>query len=419
MKRWLSVAAVALALLGGADVRAEASNDAQAKTLFDLGAKAYESQQYLAAAAAFQQAYKLVPRDGIIFSIAQAYRRQFYTDSKSEHLRFAVARYREYLEKAPNGNRSADSRQALAELEPVLAKLGVDAAAPPIGETPKAETRLMVSVKGAKQAQISVDGGPLQKMPLIAEVKPGDYKLRVVADGYFDEELPVTVLEGDTRALDVPLREKPALVEIAADDGAEVLVDGRSLGETPLPGPVEVKAGAHVVSVGRNGYEGYSDELLLKRGEKRPLPVELEPTAQRYASYVVFATAIGAVAAGGVFTGLAVAAENDALDIDERRMTTGIQGEEGVVDDYNSALDRRNGFRVGAFAGFGAGALLGVVGALLFGVDQPSYETPRRSLVPEGEQPAEEPGEPSTNVEFGAVPAWVPGGAMGYATVRF
>jgi hypothetical protein len=74
---------------------------------------------------------------------------------------------------------------------------------------------------------------------------------------------------------------------------------------------------------------------------------------------------------------------------------------------------------VGAFVGFGAGVLLGVTGALLFAVDQPAFATPRRSLAPEGETPSEDQGEPTTNVEFGAVPVWVPGGAMGYATLKF
>ncbi|MEZ4301346.1 MAG: hypothetical protein R3B70_40810 [Polyangiaceae bacterium] len=67
---------------------------AKAKTLFDLGAKAYDSEQFPAAIQAFEEAYRLSARPGPIFSAAQAYRRLYNTDRKVDTLRKAIENYK-------------------------------------------------------------------------------------------------------------------------------------------------------------------------------------------------------------------------------------------------------------------------------------------------------------------------------------
>ena len=410
---------VLAALLIAPGVHAEASKDdvAQAKILFDLGAKAYETNKYLAAISAFQQAYKLAPRDGIIFSMAQSYRRQYYTDSRPEFLRMAVEKYRDYVAKVGTAGRAADARQALAELEPLLAKLGVDVSAPPPAPVEaKPEARLMIST-GVKIARISLDGGELQDMPLITEVKPIAHKIRIVADGYFDEEREIPTTEGGVVGLDIPLREKPARIVLSVADGAEVMVDGRSVGETPLAAPLDLKAGSHFIAVSVNGTKGYGEELRLKRGEKRELPVDLATTPQRYCSYAILGLGGAAVVAGAIFTGLAFSAQNSAIDISTARAAGPIAGTD--LEAYNSDLDRRDAMRTVAAVGFGAGLLLGVTGLLLYGFDQPNVAAPPMRAEGQDEQAPQESKPTAPSVDVAALPVWMPGGAMGLVTVRY
>lgn len=60
--------------------------------------------------------------------------------------------------------------------------------------------------------------------------------------------------------------------------GAAVLLDGATVGTTPLDGPLEVRPGTHQVRVVLEGYETFEADLPLDRGQRLPLSVELSPT---------------------------------------------------------------------------------------------------------------------------------------------
>src|SRR6185503_7232665 len=88
-----------------------------------MGAKAYDKGDFPAAIEAFQEAYSRTQRPGVLFSIAQAYRRQYALGKNPDDLRAAIQHYRDYLAKDPQGNRRGDTAAALAELEPLAAQL--------------------------------------------------------------------------------------------------------------------------------------------------------------------------------------------------------------------------------------------------------------------------------------------------------
>src|SRR5579875_2747464 len=115
-------------------------------------------------------------------------------------------------------------------------------------------------------AKASLDGGPATDVPLIDDVTPTKHHVHVWADGYFDEERDAIAAQGSLVALDVPLREKPALLMVALDAGASIMVDGRPVATTPLPRPIELPAGTHFVAVTKNGYQAFTREVTLTRG---------------------------------------------------------------------------------------------------------------------------------------------------------
>lgn len=59
---------------------ASADDVEQAKTLFNAGAQAFNVGKFSAAIQAFDAAYALAPRPAILFSLAQAQRRQYFVD---------------------------------------------------------------------------------------------------------------------------------------------------------------------------------------------------------------------------------------------------------------------------------------------------------------------------------------------------
>lgn len=372
MSRVLRSAILAAALTATAGAGAQAD---QARVLFDAGAQAYEAGQYPAAVQAFEQAYRLSARPGVLFSIAQARRKQFFATKNRDELRAAIKGYRDYLAQVAQGGRRSDAAAALAELEPFLGKDDLGPASSPAAQA----TRLMVSSQTAG-AQISLDGGKPLEVPLIAEVKPGKHTLRITAAGYFDETREIEVGAGSVAALDLPLREKPGRLSLRTLPGAQVTLDGRLVAQTPLTQPLDVEPGRHLLGISKNGYRAYAHELDLGRDEERSVDIPLTSTSQRKASYVLFGVGAASVVAGGVLAALAVHEQQLAVDFQTKqangsaRCPTGTDTacSDWVKTSYTKHISNRDDYRRDAGIALGAGVVVGAVSAALFTLDFPS-----------------------------------------------
>lgn len=376
----------------------------QAKTLFDVGAQAYQAGNFQAAIQAFGEAYRLAPRAGILFSMAQAHRRQYFIGKRPEHLREALRAYREYVAKVEQGGRRAEAAQAIAELEPMAERLDKtpEASRPPPEVKP--QTRVMVTSQ-TRDATIALDGARAVELPLIAEVKPGKHTLEVSAPGYFPEKREIQAADGGVVALDIPLRERPSVLTIAAGAGADVTIDGRLSGATPLAKPIELTPGSHLVSLTKGGHRAFAEEIDLGRGEARTLTVKLEQTPQRIASYMLIGVGAAGAVAGGVLAGFAVREQKLAQDIDAQREKGGLA--EAKIADYDEHRAARDEYRRAAGIALGGALLVGGTGLLLFVFDRPgATAAPRRrddAPKPAAPQPRDAP------MEMSAVPLIGPG----------
>jgi len=362
---------VLLVAVGSAAV-AHADEKAAAKAFFQAGAQAYDAGRYQAAAEAFREAYRLAPLPAILFSMAQAERRLFFVEKQRPALARALQHYRSYLgSNAPT--RRAEAADALAELEALALRMAAPAPAAaqpapaPAVEAPT-KARLLVTTQAPK-ATVALDGGAPVEVPFIGDVEPGRHRVRVSAAGFHDEEREVEVALGAPVGLDLPLREKPGLLTVADASGAEVHVDGRSVGETPFLRPLELPSGTHSITLTRRGMHPWTEEVNLERGELARVQPEMERTGQRVAAYVVLGAA-GVAAAGGVLSALAaderwhradeILAEKEKANITRERL-----------DEYNAAVQATDRWRIGAEAAFGTGAVLLTVGTLLYVLDRP------------------------------------------------
>jgi hypothetical protein len=365
---------------------------------------------------AFEEAYKLAQRPPILFSMAQAYRRQYALDRQPDDLRKAVRHYRDYIEKTPTGGRRADAATALEELEPKLAKLdgaGAAEAAAPVVEAKVQRIMLSSPTPGAIAI---LDGGKPLPTPLSEEVPAGKHKLKLSADGYFDEEREIQVAPGDSFALDLPLRERPAQLTVKADSGSQVSVDGRPMGQTPMRTPIDVTSGRHLVAITKVGHAPVTRDVTLRRGENQTLDVALGTTGQRRASYVLLASGAAAVVAGGVFTGLTLGAQQTAQDIGAR-VPQGITTEDLAT--YDKAVKDRDRWRAAAALTFGAGVAIGATGFLLYVFDSPSIEIAPSRSEERSEPTPPKPASPGDTMEMSATPLWGPGFAGGSIQGRF
>jgi tetratricopeptide (TPR) repeat protein len=402
------------AMLGASAARAQEGGEPleQAKAYFNMGAQLYAAGKFTAALQNFEEAYKIAPRPALLFSMAQAERRQYFIDRNPAHLRKAIGYYRDYIGKVEQGGRRAEAAQALSELELLSTKLDSAAPAPgpqPATPPPAAPSKPTLSVMATqvKGARIVVDGKAAADEGLFSEeVNPGKHSIAITADGYFDETREVMV-QSTPVALDIALKERPARLRVDTDAGAQISVDGRLVGVAPLSIPVDMPAGTHVISILRTGREAFSTEVDLARGEEKTLPVKLERTSQRYVSYGLLGAAGASFIAAGVFSLQALHQQTLARDIQNQRATQNIDASQ--LDAYNKAVQARdNRYRPAAEFSFGAGAALGSVGLLLYLFDQPSLATsrgPRESNRPnEPRRP-----EPSLLDQLSAAPLLGPG----------
>lgn len=363
----------------------------QAKALFNAGAQAYSIGEFLASIQAFEEAYKITPRPAILFSLAQAERRQYAVDHDPKRLERAVVGFRKYIAEVPQGGRRADAVQALGELEPALEKEKAKGMVAPVAPVvAKVAARVMVT-SPTPAAQVSLDGGTASEAPFIGEVKPGKHTVMVTAKGHDPESRDIQLVDGGLVALDLPLKEKPALLAIDAPAGAEITIDGRVIGVAPLTSPTPLTHGRHYVAVMKNGAVAWTREVDAVRGETKRISSDPPTSGQRKVAWVFLGTSVVALGTGGVFTLLALNRENKAQEVLDERARGNIPASR--LDDYDQYRTDRDRYRTWSTISFAAGGALAVTGILLYVVDRPS--TPAREMPSEkAPTPAPKPVDP-------------------------
>ncbi|WP_437720428.1 PEGA domain-containing protein [Sorangium sp. So ce861] len=377
MRTSLCVVLMALAATALAPRAASAEEDIeQAKALFNAGAQAYAATRYRDAVQSFEAAYRKAPRPALLFSLAQAYRRLYVVEQSPEALRAAIANYRRYLEQVPQGGRRADATEALSELGVIAARLEASAPSSPAAPAaleaapPDARPRTRINVTSPTAgARVSIDGRAPVEVPLMVEVQPGKHRIKITADGHIDEEREVVAIEGDVLGIDRELRERPALLQVKAPVGAQVTLDGRFVGTTPLP-LIQVAPGKRFFVATKNGHLPFSRELSLRRGERRVIEVGLSSSLQRKMSYGLVAVGVLSAAVGVLTLSSSLAEEEEAREIEEKRGQQGISEEE--LGQYRAHLDTRDELANATTALFGTAAAFALGGFVFYAFDTPT-----------------------------------------------
>jgi len=365
----LALLANAILFLAGFKANAQDVALDQARDYFQAGAQAYAVGEYAAATQAFEQAYQLVPRPAVLFSIAQCERKQYFRDHQLEHLHKAVELYRRYLDEEPQGGRKADAVQALSELEPLVARAVAlqPTPNPRLPEVCSVSTRVMITSQ-TPDARLALDGQSDVVSPLVREVEPGMHSVRVTAPGYVDSERSIIAVKGNLVTVDVALTEQPATLVVVAREGAQLSVDGRFLGECPFPKPLELPAGSHLIVLSKRGYVGVSHEQTLVSGHTTVVGAPMPRTTQRTAALIMLGSAASGASAGAVFAWLAhrqLAHAQEFLDARGR-----VQLSPADLAQYSTNRRDHDRLLTAAFASFGAGAALAIGGTMLFALDR-------------------------------------------------
>lgn len=414
MKRTVTLFFTAISILSAGSAFAQTADVDRAKTFFNAGARAYDAGDFGTAIEAFEAAEKLAPRPAILFSIAQAHRREYFLDGRPEHLRTAIQDYRGYVDATPPGQgRRADAAQALTDLVPIADKLAPDTGTK-IAEVKHTKINVSSPQPGA---QISCDGGRLTDpgAPLTLEVKPGPHHCKVTAAGFFDAAREVDAVEGEFVPVEVSLTEQPAHLVVTNADGAEISIDGRTAGLVSAAG-ISLTAGVHLVAVGRNGHNAYVQEVEFARGQEKKIDIDLRSSGQRKIARGALVLGAAGVVAGGVFTIVALVEEGRAKSVLDKSGSQNLTSDD--VTSYDSARSARTTWTDAAIVGFGAGAAIAATGVVLYLFDAPNLTNP--TALPDTKPVAPQtPLKRNEPTEIGAAPIVAPGFIGGSFTARF
>jgi len=345
----------------------EPRDDPRARQFFEFGAQAYNKGQYLLAIDAFEQAYGLTERPGLLFSLAQAHQRQFRTSGDGQHLAQAIDSYRKYLARVESGGRRSDVQQSLNALLAIADRLQTK---DPSSHAQRVFGRLLLS-SSTPEATLTVNGEAVESLPTALELPAEKYRVVATAKGFEPRVQDIALAAGSTVPLNFELKPLPALLAVVGPANAEVLVDGRSVGWLPL-GHISLPGGDHWVSVRKSGYRTRSVLTRLERGQTVKVRLNLETTFQRDAARLVAGAGV-AVGVASITLGI-LAWRRDASAKDLANRFEG-QATEADADQLDRDVAARDRFRTLALVGGVTTAAMLGTSLLLYLSDAPAPPT--------------------------------------------
>jgi len=134
-------------------------------------------------------------------------------------------------------------------------------------------------------AAVLINGAKLGLTPLeVSELELGSYTVRLEKAGYEPEEMVAELDAASPRAsLKVPMRDQArqapsmAILRIVSmPPGAQVLLDGKPTGSTPLE-RLRARPGNRTIRLQKLGFEPWETTVTLKAGATESISAELEP----------------------------------------------------------------------------------------------------------------------------------------------
>jgi hypothetical protein len=124
----------------------------------------------------------------------------------------------------------------------------------------------VVEIEAPDGAVVSVDGRPLGSGDQRAELAPGSHRVRVEQDGRAPFVRDVQIVPGHTVRLEARTEvEAPRLVVDADVPGAQVFLDRKFVGQTPVT-LRDVAPGTHRLNLSAEGYEGHAEDVEVSAG---------------------------------------------------------------------------------------------------------------------------------------------------------
>jgi hypothetical protein len=160
--------------------------------------------------------------------------------------------------KAP-GYQDHDERVTINAGQAMVLKLDLNP------EAGKADVGTLKVVSAVPEAEVFIDGAAIGKVPQEKQIPRGDHFVVVKLPGFKTFEQKIRLEAGQTLTVSADLRAVGRLRVVSDPAGADVMINGISVGVTPIDLP-EVEVGKTIVTVQKAGFRKWEEVLDIKGG---------------------------------------------------------------------------------------------------------------------------------------------------------
>ena len=147
-------------------------------------------------------------------------------------------------------------------------------------DPPKTPERLgYLNIDARPGAEIYIDGVYQGDTPpgMKLTLKAGKHKIECRHPKYEDYKEVLKIVNGELSRRSITLRTLRGNLSLTTQEGAEVYVDGKLVGITPMRKPIELDSGRHMVTLKKTGYFTWSSEVTVESKKTLPLKITLSP----------------------------------------------------------------------------------------------------------------------------------------------
>ena len=303
---WRIVCLILVSLLA-APVLAVADDDPDPEYIAKKSSatEAFKAGRFAQAAQLYTEAFEISPRGNLLYNIGLSY-------ENAGEIEQAVKFYERFVQALPNSPQRPAVQRQIATLKTSLRGRYVDVS---VSSTPPGA---IIFVNDKSQ-------GAMGKAPLTFKLLPGSYVIIAEMEGHEPAKQRIQVAEGYPAAADISLLssgEVGTVTFFVSERGADVMVDGRRIGRSPIEEKMKLTAGPHDILVVKPSFMPWKKKYPVKAGVEQRIEVRLteeDDTNLRAGGgessvwpWVVMGAGLAATGAG-VFTGVSAQGLHDQL----------------------------------------------------------------------------------------------------------
>lgn len=292
-------------------------------TAIEQAEKAVGQGDHKEAAEAYRRAFSIDPRDELLFLIAQSYR-------LAGEQRLSLKYFQQFVDHAPGDQKVSE---AISQIRAIQTQL----------KDQYEEVMITSQPPGAYLYINDRANGSIGQTPHRIKLLPGTYQLIAELDGYVPAEQQLKLEEGASSQVLITLYSEsevaPVRFMINRPD-AQVYVDRRLRGKSPLFDPILIRQGVREIRVTKPGFKPWVKQVNVVSQTPMTLDIMLDEIGREelstkqssseggMAHWIVMGTGV-ALLGGGVYTGLS--AQSLYSDLETRRDQRLLIAEEDIT----------------------------------------------------------------------------------------